>query len=164
VFPLRAVIAQVLGLPLCPPKGTGPLAAIFHQQTLFHPLVVHFPIALWLTSALFDAFHVVKPDRFHTRVSQYLIGLGLLAALVSINLGFCDSIAMAKEGVGQKFVDRHAWHQIWALAATVFYAASFLIRIGRPAMGRTATIVLLAGGAVLIAVAGYLGGEVRLVM
>ena len=164
MYPVHVVVAQVLGLPLCPPKGTGPLATIFHQQTLFHPLIVHFPIALWLTSALFDALHAVKPDGFHTRVSQYLIGLGLLAAVVSINLGFCDSIAMVKEGVGQKFVDRHSAHQLWALAATAFYATSFLIRVRRPAMGRAATLALLAVGAVLIAVAGYLGGEVRLVM
>jgi hypothetical protein len=31
-------------------------------------------------------------------------------------------------------------------------------------MGRLAAVVLLAVGAVLIAVTGYLGGEVRLVM
>lgn len=161
---LYAVVAQLFGLPMCPPRGTGLLGSIFHQQTLFHPLIVHFPIALWLTSALFDVFHVINPNRFHTRVSQYLIGFGLLAAVVSINMGFCDAIPLVKEGVGQKFVDRHAAHQVWALAATAFYAVSFAIRWRRPDMGRLAAVVLMAIGAVLIAVTGYLGGEIRLVM
>ena len=161
---VHVVVAQVFGLPVCPPRGTGLLGSIFHQQTLFHPLIVHFPIALWLTSALFDVLHAVNPNHFHIRVSQYLIGLGLLAAVVSINMGFCDAIPLVKEGVGQKFVDRHAAHQVWALAATAFYAVSFAIRLRRPDMGRLAAVVLLAVGAVLIAVTGYLGGEVRLVM
>ncbi len=164
MYTVHAVVAQVFGLPVCPPRGTGLLGSIFHQQTLFHPLIVHFPIALWLTSALFDVFHVINPNRFHTRVSQHLIGLGLLAAVVSINMGFCDAIPLVKEGVGQKFVDRHAAHQVWALAATAFYAVSFAIRWRRPDMGRLTAVMLLAVGAVLIAVTGYLGGEVRLVM
>jgi len=164
VHPAQVVVAQVFGLPVCPPRGTGLLGGIFHEQTLFHPLIVHFPIALWLTSALFDVFHAINPNRFHTRVSQYLIGLGLLAAVVSINMGFCDAIPLAKEGVGQKFVDRHAAHQVWALGATAFYAISFAVRWKRPDLSRVATVSLLAVGAVLIAVTGYLGGEIRLVM
>lgn len=164
MHPVQVVVAQVGVLPICPPRGAGLLGGIFHQQMLFHPQVVHFPVALWLTSALFDIFHVVRPDRFHTRVSQYLIGFGLLAAIVSIDLGFCDAIPLIKEGVGQKFVDRHASHQVWALAATAFYAVSFAVRWRRPHLGRPATIVLLAVGAALISVVGYLGGEIRLVM
>jgi uncharacterized membrane protein len=164
VLPVQAVVAQVAGLPVCPPRGTGLLGGIFHQQMLFHPQVVHFPVALWLTSALFDLFYVVRPDRFHARVSRYLIGLGLLAAVAAIDLGFCDAIPLVREGVGQKFVDRHAAHQGWALAATAFYAISFAVRWRRADLGRPATALLLAAGAALISVVGYLGGEIRLVM
>ena len=163
-FPYHPILAQASLFPLCFPKGKGPLGVIFHEQTLFHPLVVHFPVALWLTSALFDLLHAINPNRFHSRAAQYLIGLGMLAAIVSIDLGFCDAIPLVKEGVGQKFVDGHAAHQVWALAATAFYALSFLFRWRRPEIGRVATIVLLAIGAVLISVTGYLGGEIRLVM
>ncbi len=163
-FPYHPILAQASLLPLCPPKGKGLLGAIFHEQTLFHPLVVHFPIALWLTSALFDLFYVATGNRAHAKTSHYLIGLGLLAAVAAVNLGFCDSIPAVAQGVGNLFVDRHALHQQLGLAATAVYALSFLIRWRRPNVNRAVIIVLLVVGAALISVTGYLGGEVRLVM
>jgi uncharacterized membrane protein len=158
------ILAGARWFPVCIPRGKGPLGGIFHEQMLFHPLVVHFPVALWLTSALSDLLHVIRPNSFHPRTAQYLIGLGLVAAVVSIDLGFCDAIPLAREGVGQTFIERHAAHQTWALAATGFYALSFIVRWRRPEIGRAATVVLMAIGAILISVTGYLGGEIRLVM
>lgn len=131
---------------------------------LYHPWVVHFPIALWLTSALFDLLYLRGGDLFFSRASRFLIGLGLLGAVVSIVSGFVDFRPLVAEGIGQAFVDRHRLHSTLAYASTIVYLVSFVLRWRRPNLGRAAIAVLLVLGAGLILGAGYLGGEVRRVM
>jgi uncharacterized membrane protein len=131
---------------------------------LYHPLVVHFPVALWITSALFDVLYVRTADRFHLRAAQYLIGLGLLAAAVSIATGWVDYVPLVREGIGRTFVARHWTHQVVAYAATVLYAASFCVRWRQPQPGRRAILALMIGGVLLIAATGWIGGELRMVM
>ncbi|MDR7485437.1 MAG: DUF2231 domain-containing protein [Armatimonadota bacterium] len=134
------------------------------MRTLIHPLIVHFPIALWLTSALFDVFFLRGGERFYFRASQILIGVGLVGAVASVISGYYDYIPLVAEGVGQAFVDRHKVHQASSLAATAVYAASFLIRWRRPQVTRGWLVGLLVVGAALTALTGWLGGELRLVM
>ncbi|MDR7522538.1 MAG: DUF2231 domain-containing protein [Armatimonadota bacterium] len=134
------------------------------MRTLIHPLIVHFPIALWLTSALFDVFFLRGGERFYFRASQILIGVGLLGAVASVISGYYDYIPLVAEGVGQAFVDRHKGHQAVSLAATAVYAASFLMRWRRPQAARGWLVGLMVVGAALTALTGWLGGELRLVM
>ncbi len=134
------------------------------KNFLFHPPLVHFPIALWLTSALFDLLYLRRGERFHFRAAQFLIGLGLLGAAMAIGLGWVDYLAQVKQDVGQAFINKHNWHQMVAYVATVAYAVSFLIRWRTPEVSRRRVAILMAAGAILIAVTGYLGGDIRLVM
>ncbi|MDQ7840674.1 MAG: DUF2231 domain-containing protein [bacterium] len=134
------------------------------MKYLLHPLAVHFPVALWLTSALLDLLYVRTRDLFHFRAARGLIGLGLLGALVSVATGFADALPLVAEGVGQVFVDRHRVHQVFAYLATLLYTVSFLIRWRRPSVGGAVVAALMVAGAVLIAVTGWLGGELRLAM
>lgn len=131
---------------------------------LYHPLVVHFPVALWLTSFLFDVGYAATRDRFYATASRLLIGLGLLAAAASIVTGFVDYIPLVNQGVGSAFVAQHRTHSLLAYASTVVYAVLFFAR-GR-SRGMSAGPYLAGGllGAVLIAAVGYLGGEIRRVM
>lgn len=134
------------------------------MRFLFHPFAVHFPVALWLTSALLDLLYLRRGDLFHFRAARGLIGLGLLGAAVSIATGFADALPLAVEGVGQAFVDRHRVHQIFAYLATLLYTVSFLIRWRLPTVRGAVVAALMVAGAALIAVTGWLGGELRLVM
>jgi uncharacterized membrane protein len=131
---------------------------------LYHPLIVHFPIALWLTSALFDLLSLRSHDPFHARTARFLIGLGLLGALASIGSGLVDIGRLNPEDLGGLFLARHNIHRIGAFAATIAYAFSFYLRTRRPAPGRGVTIALMVIGAALIAWTGWVGGEVRMVM
>jgi len=60
---------------------------------LLHPLAVHFPLALWLTSALFDLLAWRREDPLYRRAAYWLVGLGLLGAVFSIALGWIDLLA-----------------------------------------------------------------------
>ena len=133
------------------------------MRFLYHPLIVHFPIALWLTSALFDVLYLSRGDRFYDRASHLLIGLGLLGAMVSIVSGFVDFRPLVAEGIGQAFVDKHRVHSVLAYGATLIYLVSFLLR-RRRTVSRATITVLMVLGAGLIAATGYIGADVRGVM
>jgi len=131
---------------------------------LYHPLVVHFPVALWLVSFLFDVQYARTAERFYATASRYLIGLGLAGAAVAIAAGFADYLPLVAQGVGQAFIARHRVHSVLAYASTLLYAAIFILRWRGRAMTRGIYLAMAAAGAVLIAATGYLGGEIRRVM
>lgn len=131
---------------------------------LFHPQVVHFPVALWLTSFLFDLLYARSGQPFYATASRYLIGLGLLGAAVAIVTGFVDYVPLVAEGVGQAFIDQHRTHSFLAYASTVVYGMIFVVRWRGRATSRAAYVGMAAVGAGLIAATGYLGGEIRRVM
>lgn len=134
------------------------------MRLLIHPLVVHFPVALWLTSALFDLLYARSGDRFHFRAAQFLIGLGLLGALASILTGFADFRGLSPEDIGAAFISRHSAHSAFSYGATVLYAVSFYVRWRHPTVSRGVLLGLMLIGAALIAWTGWLGGELRMVM
>jgi uncharacterized membrane protein len=134
------------------------------MRMLYHPLIVHFPVALWLTSFLFDLLYARTKQPFFRTASNWLIGLGLFTAAASVISGFVDYLPLVREGVGQAFVDRHKWHSLTAYGSTTMYLGILLARW----RWRPQTTVAYLGpalvGAVLIAIVGYLGGEIRRVM
>jgi len=131
---------------------------------LFHPLIVHFPVALWLTSFLFDLLYAGTSQRFFALASRYLIGLGVLGAAAAIIAGFADYLPLVAQGVGQAFVDQHRRHSLLAYLATAVYAGLFLLRWRGRTMARGPYVTLAGVGAILIALTAYLGGEIRRVM
>jgi uncharacterized membrane protein len=131
---------------------------------LFHPLAVHFPLALFLASTFFDLLAWRLVDPFYSRAASWLLGLGLLGALLSIALGWLDLLAMERLGIGPGLLIRHRVHSSVAYAATAAYGVNLGWRRQAPDRLAGARLALSLIGAVLIAVAGYLGGELRNVM
>ena len=130
---------------------------------LYHPLIVHFPVALWMTSALFELLYVARRENLYATVARLLIGLGLLGAAVSIASGWIDLLTQVKLGVGTGIVIQHRIHSVLAYGATALYLAVFLGRWRRPDVPGW-TIALSLIGALVIAAAGFYGGELRRVM
>ncbi len=131
---------------------------------LIHPLVVHFPVALWLTSLLFDLMAWRRDDAAYRRAAYWLVGLGLLGAAVSIAFGWVDLIAYERGGVEPAFVRRHWIHSVPAYSASVLYLANFLWR-WRTHNRLTGGLLLLSVlSGIVIAAAGYLGGVLRSAM
>jgi uncharacterized membrane protein len=131
---------------------------------LLHPLAVHFPLALWLTSALFDLLAWRRDDPLYRRAAYWLVGLGLLGAVLSIALGWVDLLAQESAGVGAGLVLRHRLHSAAAYAATLVYGVNFGWR-WRTQNRLSATLLTLSlVGALLVTITGYLGGDLRSVM
>ncbi len=131
---------------------------------LIHPLVVHFPIALWLTSTLFDVLAWRRPEPLYRQMAFWLVGLGLAGAAAGIVFGWTDLLAAERQGVGQGLLARHQTHSIFGYVATAAFAANFVWRWRSHNRLAAGLLVLSLVGAVLIAVTGFLGSEMRNVM
>ncbi len=130
---------------------------------LYHPLIVHFPVALWMTSALFELLYLLQRKEFYATAARWLIGLGLLGATVSIGSGWFDLLRQEALGIGTALRLQHRLHALLAYAATVVYLVVFLSRWRRRTPAGW-TILLSLAGAAIIAVTGFVGGELRKVM
>ncbi len=132
---------------------------------LIHPAVVHFPIALWLTSTLFDLLGWRRRDVVLYRdMAFWLVGLGLLGAAASILFGWTDLLDQKRQGVGTGLLLRHNLHSWLAYAGTAAYLGIFLWR-WRTGNRLTAALLLLSLiGAGLVVATGYLGEDMRTVM
>ncbi len=133
---------------------------------LIHPLVVHFPIALWLVAALFDVLAWRRPNSVYRQSATWLVGLGLLGAAASITFGWVDLLAQEQQGVGRGLLIRHQTHSLIAYVTTALYLGTFLWRWrSRTEPHLTAGLLVLSlAGAVLIAITALLGAAMREVM
>jgi len=128
-----------------------------------HPQVVHFPIALWVVATVFDLVALRSRRDLFPAMSFWLIGLGLVGAVLSVLSGWRDLLAAEASGVGTALRQEHALHQALAYGATAAYLVAFLVRWRRPGRARW-TVLLTVLGAVLVGIAGFVGGELRRVM
>ena len=132
---------------------------------LIHPLVVHFPIALWLAAALFDVLAWRRPDRFALHEAAYwLIGLGALGGLVSIAAGWMDLLNLEAQGVGTGVLTRHWTHSMIAYVATALFLGVFAWRWRTGNVPSFWLLCITVGAALMVAITGYLGGDIRQVM
>lgn len=123
-----------------------------------HPMLVHFPTALFAVSFGFDlAGMVLGNPEFH-HLSFYLVGTGLAGGVLAGVFGMVDLTGI-KQGEIMETAIWHAGLQILVLTA---FGVLFGLRLrqypdlGSPGYG----MIIMAGSAVLIMLAGnYLGGE-----
>ncbi len=136
----------------------------FPLPELYHPLVVHFPIGLWLASTFFDLLGWRRAKAVYRDMAFWLVGLGLLGAAASILFGWTDLLAQERQGVGTGLLIRHSVHSWLAYVATAAYLGVFVWRwrtANRPAPGWLRLSLL---GAALTLLTDYLGGQLRNVM
>lgn len=131
---------------------------------LMHPLVVHFPIALWLASTFFDIMAWRRQDAVYRQSAYWLVGLGLVGAAAAITLGWIDLRAAERQGVGQALLLRHHTHSLVAYLATALYLGNFLWRWRSGNRLVPGLLALSFCGAVLIGLSAFLGGGLRDVM
>lgn len=134
------------------------------EDRLFHLGLIHFPIALWLTSVLFDLLYLFRPQDYYARVSFQLTGLGLLGAAGAIAAGWLDLLRLNEQGgMGGPALLQHNRHSFLAYGTTAVFLISFLTR-WRQASIRNWNVALGIIGALLVLITSFFGGELRRAM
>ena len=113
----------------------------------YHPLFVHFPIALWLGALLFEVLAQARDkDELH-RVAHWLLYLGTLAGLAAAGTGWLAEESVPEAGPAHDIFELHETLMVLttSFAAGLCLLAFFLRSITAP----WARKVFLAGLVVL---------------
>jgi uncharacterized membrane protein len=125
----------------------------------FHPILVTVPIGAWVTSLVFDiGSRIIDKPGFLTQGSEWLIGIGVLGALVAAVFGLLDLLCIP---TGTRAFRVGLTHMSLNLAVTAAYAVNFVWRHGSYAsQGRVSVghLLLSAVSLAVLGISGYLGG------
>jgi uncharacterized membrane protein len=126
----------------------------------FHPVLVTVPIGAWVASFVFDlASRWSDEPLVLAKGAWWLVGLGVVGALVAATFGVLDLVAIP---MGTKAFRTGLLHMALNLVVVCAFGGSFLLRQARleePDGVATWLIVLSAGALALLAAAGWLGGR-----
>jgi uncharacterized membrane protein len=120
-----------------------------------HPMLVTFPIGCFIAAVVCDVISIWAGPVFWAAMATWLILFGIAGALFAAFFGFVDYIS-APMTVPAK--STAAWHMTLNIAAIVIFGWACAIRF----LDHTsvAGYALTGLGIVLLAVAGWMGGEV----
>lgn len=122
-----------------------------------HPMLVHFPVALWTLAVAADAGGVITRHEIWWSVSFACQALGLLAAVPAMAAGALDFASVPR---GHAAFDTAIAHLTAMGTAWLSYLASAALR-GLPGPEAPPAAAIAAGiaGFVAMAVGGWLGGR-----
>src|SRR5690242_16289278 len=91
-----------------------------------HVVIVHFPIALFTISTLFDtASYVTSGGNSFVRGAFYTLSLGLITAALAAIPGLVDYTTIRADHPARKTAN---WHLILNLTADMLYSISLVLR------------------------------------
>lgn len=125
----------------------------------FHPLLVVVPIGAWVASVVFDlaSYWAGEPEVF-VKGAFWLIGVGIVGALVAALFGLLDLVAIPR---GTKAFTTGLIHMGLNLTVVALFAVGFALRRGEleQAPVAAAPLVISIVALALLSVSGWLGGK-----
>ena len=120
-----------------------------------HPILVTIPIGLFVAALVTDIVYVVDGSHAWAVASRWLIGGGLVGALLAALAGFTDFAGNANI---RAF--RDAWLHLFAnLALVLIEGINLILRLPDAAVAGSIGIVLSAVAAIVMLFSGWKGGE-----
>lgn len=121
-----------------------------------HPMLIPFPIAFLVAALVSDLVFWAVRDAFWASVSLYLLGAGIVMALLAALAGFTDFI-------GDRRIRSlsHAWqHMVGNLLAVAIAVVNFFVRLDDPATAILPVgLILSAVVALILVFTGWRGGD-----
>lgn len=135
------------------------------RKELWHPMVVHFPIATLLLAAAIGILlifkHKGKNGPFLARSLFWLLSIGVATAWIAIYTGLWSYNTEVRRICDPAVLKSHLW---WGYCATILYSAGLALYVMRPltAIRRLlmlCTVLLSLGGAGALLYTGHLGAS-----
>ncbi len=118
-----------------------------------HPMLVSFPIGLWIFSLVTDIIYRVSGNPIWSTVTYYAMAGGIIGAILAALPGFVDIIALKSSRVKKIAI----WHMLINVAALILFIVNLYLRTGAP--DALAPFILSIVGVLFILVSGWLGGQ-----
>lgn len=121
-----------------------------------HPMLVGIPIGLWLFSLVCDVIGLSTGDATASVVAFYAMVGGLVGAAGAAIPGMIDFLSL-KDGTRARRIA--LWHMGLNIAVVTMFAVNIGMRVTDIAEPPPFAVGLSAAAIVLLAVSGWLGGE-----
>jgi len=122
----------------------------------FHPALVALPIGAWISSVVLDVVSMGRDDAGLAEASQWLIGIGIVSALLAALFGLLDLLTVPR---GTPAFRTGVTHAALNVTAVVLFAVSFLLRADDPYPVPGAAFALSLLAVALLGASGWLGGK-----
>lgn len=125
----------------------------------FHPVVVHFPIALLLAGLAAEACYIVSHRAWFSSAARFSILTGAVGAVIAALLGWANAAFTQYSGKTAHTLTWHRWLGIGTVLVAVAAAALSETSRRKPAIGlRRLYLAVLIAAALLVGVTGHFGG------
>jgi uncharacterized membrane protein len=147
--------------PTSPTDGKHPVTTLAGPYGHpFHPILVTVPIGAWVAAFVFDIVSRAGDEgAVFAKGAYWLIGIGIVGALVAAMFGFLDLLAIP---TGTRAFATGLIHMGLNLTVVAVFVVGFVLRHGPldDDDGTPVGLVVFAGAALaLLAAAGWLGGK-----
>ena len=126
-----------------------------------HPMIVHFPLALFIVSPLLALAGLLRDTSWLRRAAAVLFVIGFVGAVAALRTGEGAEEAAEKQGVPEQAIERHedaGKLLTWVSGLGVVALIATSARAVRPAAGVALLLIQLACAALAVN-AGYHGGR-----
>lgn len=125
-----------------------------------HPMIIPFPIALWVFSLVADVIYLWRGNPvWKDWIAFYALLAGIIGAAAAAVPGLIDWLSLTDKAV----VKIANWHARLNVIALLVFAGSFYLRTtgGSALLSNSYTIAIALSvlGVILITISGWLGGE-----
>ena len=125
-----------------------------------HPMIIPFPIALWVFSLVADVIYLWRGNPvWKDWIAFYALLAGIIGAAAAAVPGLIDWLSITDKAV----VKIANWHARLNVIALLIFAASFYLRTTSGSSlvsdNYTIPVALSLLGVILISISGWLGGE-----
>lgn len=130
------------------------------MDTLLHPMLVHFPIALFITSVLFDVLGIWLTRESVREGALWLLVLGLLTGLAAFASGDLAAEGAEKAGFAESLIETHehlAGATVGVFGALLAWRLLLRNRFSRRA--QIAYLMIAIVGLGLLSATGHYGGS-----
>jgi uncharacterized membrane protein len=121
-----------------------------------HPMLIVFPLGLFVTSIVFDVIHLISGNPTWAVVTYWMIAAGIIGGLLAAVFGLIDWLSLSG---GSRAHRLGAWHGVGNVVVVALFAISWFLRRSDPGQPTALAFVLIVIGGGIGLVTSWLGGE-----
>ncbi len=122
-----------------------------------HPMLVVFPLGLFITAVIFDIIYLITGIQLFTVIAFYDIAGGILGGLTAAVFGFHDWLHIPRKTRANRIGTVHGAGNVTLVA---LFLVSWILRLGSPRRKPTVVALIFSfAGVCLGFLTAWLGGE-----